>query len=530
MPAAARSRKSEKQEKDLIGEHMNFGTLDWIILILYLTFSVFIGVRAKKYVENMEGYFVAGRRVKVALGSATLIATEIGVVTFMYFGELGYVTGFSCFFLGIIGFLGYFVIGKTGFIVSALRRFELITIPEFYQLRYGRNVRLLGGIILFLGGVLNMGIFLKMDGMFLAETMGFGQSVLFIIMTLMLLIVISYTVLGGMFSVVITDFVQFVVLLIGMLVATVFVLTNVSFAEVSSVVTQQFGDAGFNPFVNARFGWVFVLWMLIASITTSALWQPAASKSLASESPEVGRKVFLYTGLTLAGRYMIPMFWGVAALALLGPHVNPTTAMPRLLGTVVPSGFLGLMIAGMLAASMSTYSAYLLAWSSVATRDIISPIRKRELSERTTITLTRIIASLVGIFLLVFGLWYEIPATAFQYLAITGAMYSAGAFGCVAAGLYWKKANIIGAYAALLMGALAPLAFLILEKFKHILPQGMQFLTDVNISGFLSFFLAVLGMIVGSLLTQKTHPPVQINPESVSKSDFGINHGGVVEE
>ena len=51
-----------------------------------------------------------------------------------------------------------------------------------------------------------MGIFLKFDGMFLAETMGFGQEVLFIIMTVMFVIVVSYTVLGGMFSVVITDF------------------------------------------------------------------------------------------------------------------------------------------------------------------------------------------------------------------------------------------------------------------------------------------------------------------------------------
>ena len=96
---------------------MNFHLLDWIILFAYLAISVFVGIRAKRYVENMEGYFVAGRRVKVALGSATLIATEIGVVTFMYFGELGYVTGLSCFFLGVIGFFGYYVIGKTGFIV-----------------------------------------------------------------------------------------------------------------------------------------------------------------------------------------------------------------------------------------------------------------------------------------------------------------------------------------------------------------------------------------------------------------------------
>lgn len=487
---------------------MNFQILDWFILLAYLGVSVFVGIRAKKYVENAEGYFVAGRRVKVALGSATLIATEIGIVTFMYFGELGYVTGFSCFVLGIIGFVGYFVIGKTGFIVSALRKLRVITIPEFYEMRYGKNIRILGGILLFLGGVLNMGIFLKMDGIFLTETMGFGQGTLFVVMTIMLGIVICYTVLGGMFSVVITDFIQFVILSFGMLIASMFVLVRVGFVEVAAAVTKQFGEAGVNPVANPRFGWSFLAWMLIGSVALSALNQPAASKSFASESPETGRKVFLYTGITLAGRYMIPMFWGVAALAMFGPGLNPTIAMPRLLGTVVPSGFLGLMVAGMLAASMSTYSAYLLAWSSVATRDIISPLSAKGLTEKKTMLYSRVISTTIGLFILVFGLWYEIPATAFQYTAITGAMYAAGAFGCVVAGLYWKKANIIGAYSSLLMGGIAPVLFLVLERFKDTLPVNLLFLVDVNVSGFLSFVLAATGMIVGSILSAKSHPPV----------------------
>lgn len=474
---------------------------------------MFVGIRAKRYVENMEGYFVAGRRVKVALGSATLIATEIGVVTFMYFGELGYVTGFSCFILGVIGVFGYLVIGKTGFIVSGLRKLKVITIPEYYELRFGKNVRILGGILLFLGGVLNMGVFLRMDGIFLTETMGFSPDVLAIVMTIMLLIVISYTVLGGMFSVVITDFMQFVLLSFGMLVATLFVLIHVDLAKIGTTVVQQFGSAGVNPVQNPRFGWTFLAWMMIGSIAISALNQPAASKSFASESPEVGRKVFLYTGITLAGRYMIPMFWGIAALAMFGPSINPTSAMPRLLGAVVPSGFLGLMVAGMLAASMSTYSAYMLAWSSVATRDIIGPFRKKEFSEKATIRLSRIISTFIGIFILIFGLFYELPATAFQYISITGAMYAAGAFGCVAFGLYWKRANIIGAYCSLGFGAVAPVGFLILEQIKDRVPVSLHFLVDVNVSGFMSFVLAALGMIIGSLLTQRSHPPVRLKPK-----------------
>ncbi len=496
---------------------MNFHLLDWIVLSVYLCISFFVGIRAKRYVENMEGYFLAGRRVKVALGTATLIATEIGVVTFMYFGELGYVSGLSCFVLGLIGVFGYAVIGMTGFIVSGLRRLRVITIPEFYELRYGKNVRLLGGILLFLGGVLNMGVFLKMDGIFLTETMGFSPNVLFLVMTIMLLIVVSYTVLGGMFSVIITDFMQFVVLSFGMLVATLFVLMRVGVADIATTVVKQLGEAGVNPVVNPRFGWTFLIWMVIGSVAISALNQPAVSKSFASESPAVGRKVFLYTGITLAGRYMIPMFWGAAALAVFGPALNPTTAMPRLLGEVVPTGLLGLMVAGMLAASMSTYSAYLLAWSSVATRDILAPLSRSELSEKRTMLLSRIISAVVGIFMLIFGLYYELPATAFQYIAITGAMYAAGAFGCVAFGLYWKRANIVGAYCSLGLGAAAPIAFLVLSQLKDSLSPSMSFLVDVNVSGFLSFVLAASGMIIGSLMSQHSHPP--IGPEAWEKSE-----------
>ncbi len=368
----------------------------------------------------------------------------------------------------------------------------------------------MGGVILFLGGVLNMGIFLKFDGIFLTETIGLSPDLLVFVMIAMLVVVVSYTVLGGMFSVVITDFAQFVVLAVGMLVATVSIFFHLDLGDIAAAVVRTYGSEGVDPTVNPRFGWMFIIWMLIASITTSALWQPAASKSLASENPEAGRKVFLYTGLTLAGRYMIPMFWGISALAMFGPELTPSIAMPRLLGIVVPSGFLGLMVAGMLAASMSTYSAYMLAWSSVATRDIIEAGRGRPLGERTSILLTRVIAMSIGCFLLVFGLMYEIPATAFQYIALTGAMYSAGALGCVAAGLYWKKANIVGAYASLILGAVAPLTFLVLEKMQDSLPSWMLFLVDVNISGLLSFILAVAGMVAGSLLTQKSHPPVAL--------------------
>jgi SSS family solute:Na+ symporter len=275
----------------------------------------------------------------------------------------------------------------------------------------------------------------------------------------------------------------------------------------SAAVERSLGVAGTDPLLNPRFGWSFVVWIFVSSLAASALWQPGASKALASESPATARRVFFWTGLTFAGRAMVPMFWGVAALAYFGAGQPSAAAMPRLLGTLVPPGLLGLLVAGMLAASMSTYSAYLLAWSSVLTRDVIGAARTRDLSETTTVMVTRIVAVIIGVFLLVFGLWYRIPDTAFQYLYVTGAMYTAGALSCVGAGVYWNRANAPGAFAGLILGALAPAAFLLLEKFRDQLPASLAFLTDINIAGLLSYVLALLGMIAGSLLTQRSHPP-----------------------
>ena len=492
---------------------MGFTLVDWSIVVAYLGLAVWLGLRARKYVEDLSGYIVAGRRVKVALGVATLTATEVGTVTFMYYSELGYVSGFACFVIGIISLVAFLIIGKTGFIISGLRRLRVMTIPEFYELRYNRNVRWLGGLVLFIGGVLNMGVFLKFDGIFLSETMGFGPEALTSIMVVMLVIVVAYTILGGMFSVVVTDYMQFVVISLGMLIATIAAFTHVSPAQISAKVFEQFGNAGFDPTSSSQFGWAFIIWVFLSSMAGSALWQPAASKALSATSVEASRKVYLYSALAYAGRAMIPMFWGIAALVYLGKVDNTVAAMPRFLAQTVPTGFLGLIVAAMLAASMSTYSAYLLSWSTVAARDILGGLRREPMSETKTISLIRAFVFGIGVFLLLFGLLYKIPDTAFQYIYITGTMYTAGAFGAVALGLYWKKANVVGAYCALILGAFAPALFLVLEKFRDELPAWLKFAGDVNVTGYLSFVLSLGGMVVGSLLTQKSHPPIVLTPK-----------------
>src|SRR5258708_16687824 len=138
------------------------------------------------------------------------------------------------------------------------------------------------------------------------------------------------------------------------------------------------------------------------------------------------RTVFYFVG-----RFGLPGLWGAAALVHFSFHgglpkeLDSLTAMPSYLSTILPVGIIGLVIAGMLAAEMSTDSGYLLTWATVIYNDLILPCVKRPLSSATRLLITRALVLAIGVFLLFFGLWYQLRGNAWDYLAITGNIYLA---------------------------------------------------------------------------------------------------------
>ena len=130
-----------------------------------------------------------------------------------------------------------------------------------------------------------------------------------------------------------------------------------------------------DPIYNDHFGWVFLAWYITARFL-GVLWQPTTSRPLSSETPRVARRIYLFESCTAMGRAVIPTFWGAEALCYFGdPGHDSQYAMPEMMGQILPVGVAGLLMAGMFAAFMSTHDSYLLAWSSVIVRDIISPIK-----------------------------------------------------------------------------------------------------------------------------------------------------------
>ena len=494
---------------------MNFSWIDGSIVGVYLLATMVAGIAVRKYVGKVEHFLIAGREMNIYLGIASLAATEFGIVTCMYTAQNGFEKGFAGIIPGIQMFLSMLVIGWTGFCIKPLRDAGVITIPEMFESRFGPRIRWAAGVVIVLGGLLNMGVFLRTGGDFLVHVCGLQAGYLEIMMTVLLLAVAIYTILGGMLSVLVTDFLQFVVMSAGLIATSILIYHNLGWDRIVDTVQKHHGAGGFNPLVNDKIGWPFIIFNAFQNFAAVLTWQTIIQRLLAAKDTKTGRRIYTGTSFFFVCRFLIPALWGIAALAVLTPEQigdNTLTAMPKFLATFLPVGLLGLLVAAMLAADMSTDASYMLTWGSIIYNDILAPFRKRAWSERKGIFVNRTIVALIGVFLLIYGLWYPLQGNLWDYLTVSATVYLSSISAMLIACCYWKRANNWGAAGAIIIGGVIPIGFLVLQHIvlhQHRLPSLYPYINHPNAShysGIASFLLAGVAMVVGSLL--KPQSPV----------------------
>lgn len=456
----------------------NFTNLDWAIVALYLLGTGALGMYVNRHVHNSADYLLGGRGSGTALSIASFIGTGLGLVTLMYAAMDGFTHGFAYLFVPVLGMIAPLVIGGTGFVVARMRHMRLTTIPEFFEHRFDRRVRLAGGVICALAGILNMGLFPKMGATFITFATGMGDSesevTVNVITSLLIVLVLAYTVLGGMVAVLVTDYVQFVVLSLGLGLGLWLCFTSpeIGWNNMVGTVASIQGEAGFNPVHSDGYGWTYVIWMICLTSTAAICWAPEATRALTTKDTSTTKRTFFLGSPGFFARMAIPAVWGIAAFCFVHHHTElseyfsaaelqkhggrAAEAMPLLIGKVMPAGLLGLLVAGLMAAFMSTHDSYLLAWASVISQDVIAPLKGvRQLSDRQSILYTRVSVVLIGAFLLVWGIWYELPESVWKYMGITGTIYLSGSATALVGGMYWRRASATGALWAMLGGLLA---------------------------------------------------------------------------
>jgi len=462
-----------------------------------------LGVYVNRYIHSSADYLIGGRAAGTSLSIATLIGTELGLVTLMYSAAEGFAGGFAYLVTPLIWGLVALVIGLTGLGIGRMRRLRLTTIPEFFERRYNRRVRIVAGTLCLVAGVLNMSIFPKMGAVFLTYATGYGgqeevETIIKVITTTLILLVLLYTILGGMVAVIVTDYVQFTILSLGMLMGLAFCLSKPELNWESIVATWHTtrGEGAFSPISSPRYGWGYLLCQTVFAAAAIICWAPNATRSLTTTSEKTTRDAYAFSSFGLFARFAIPGLWGILAFAFfqladgplgLSEYFNDASleefpgrsvqAMPLLLGKVLPTVWLGMLIAGLMAAFMSTHDSYLLAWATVATNDIFAPLFGRKLSSRESVFTTRLSIVVIGIFLIGVGIWYELPDDVWPFLFITGTIYLSGASTALLGGMYWRRASSTGALFALMGGLLAILA-LFERQFQKYLAMTLGYVAD----------------------------------------------------
>jgi len=523
--------------------------LDWSIVAVYVAACAALGIMVKRSVRHVADFAVAGRSVGINMGVAGMTCCGTGMVAMMYTAEMGFRYGFAGAVPGVISGLASLLVGTTGFMVGPLRRAKVITVPEMLEKRFGKRVRWLAGLVVALGGLLNMGIFLRLGGEFLVHITGLDPSYLKLIMVGLLAIAVLYTMVGGMVAVVLTNYFQFLVLGVSLLTISLLVVWQTPWPQLTSQLRaahaagvayrqgetkkraspKQNGEAlrqnakqlaaqyvlvdtstqdtrsltmgnPVNPAAQQGVGIAWLVWQILFGISGAVTWQTGVSRALSSKDVETGKRIFRLNTFHPISAFLLPALWAIGAYLFfcreggLPKGIGALTATPEYLARLLPMGVIGVVVAGLLAAEMSTDSSYMLAWATVIYNDLIAPCFHKPHSQRVRLLIIRGIVLLIGVFLVFYGLVYELTGTAFDYIVVTGTIYVASMFALLMGAIYMPWINKTGAYASILLGAVGPLAFVIVnavvDESHRIAPAT---------AGLSAYALAFGGLIVGSL-------------------------------
>jgi len=415
-----------------------------ILLVAFSVLWVFLGWWWGRAAKDVEDYMLAGRKVGLALGTATAMATWVTSNTTMVAPQLALQ-------MGIWGMVGY-SLGSVGLILFApmARRIRNLmptgfTSGDFIRLRYGNfawRVFLLISLFYAMGWLVSLG----MAGGILIQALSGIEY--WIGMTVILGICVLYTLLGGLRAVIGTDFIQTLIIIIGIVVLGFMVIDKVGFDDVHARLTTERPEL-LNLLMPAAIMFLFNnLLFGVGEIFHSNVWW---SRAFAFR-PGVGFKAYLIAGLFWAP---IPIAAGFVALA--APEIGINVPRPDMVGPLVAANLLG--TAGAILVFIIVFSALASSLDSLlaATSDlIVEDIYRKHLRPSATSPMLRRAAS--AVILILGGITWILCilnlATLASLLHFTGA-FVASTIWPIAAGLFWKRTNKKGATWAMILGTVA---------------------------------------------------------------------------
>jgi sodium/pantothenate symporter len=455
-------------------------TLEYVLAIAYLAFCIGVGLLAsRKVLASRDEYWVAGRRIGTMMNAMAIMAalasggSIIGVMGYAYSKGIPYTL--ALFAGAVLGFpLASILVAKP------LRNFGKFTITDFLAFRFPHAlVRYLVPIVIVASFTVYIIAQMKAAGITVEFLLGIDYK---LAVTISTVIFILYVSIGGMLAITWTDVMQGALMLFVVIGTALIVMfregSPAAIMQMTATQAPALGQVAHQPLVSYLGS--FVIWAAAIPVIPHIVMRVFTAKNAHGARLSLNVAMILYSLMILAAVFTI-----VPVGKIHYPDLQDAdTIFLKVMQNEFPPIVRGLAVAAVLAAVMSTTDALLLACSSAISHDLLGNLVRKKLSEKAGGYINVGIAWLIG--LIAMFLAYSPPALITQFYSAAIGLLTATLFVPVMAGLWWKKANLVGGIASMIAGFVVYLFF----QFSPWLPPLSAILIALPAS--------VMAMVIGS--------------------------------
>jgi solute:Na+ symporter, SSS family len=454
--------------------------LDLLVMTAYMIGILGAGYWAKRKVTSQAEFLVAGRSVGPFLYAGTLAAIVLGGASTVGGVKLGYLYGISGLWFVFMFGLGILVLSV--FLVPKIFDLNLYTVPELLERRYGPSARIAGGVVMVAYDFMVAVTATIAVGAVMEVIVGIPRTIAIVLSSS---VMVAYSVFGGMWSLTITDIVQFVIKTIGIL----FILLPAAIWHAGGFEAMRLHlPPGFFSLTHIGAPKIFSFFLLyfFGIIIGQDVWQ----RVFTARSIPVARSGGIAVGLYCLVYAIAGALIGTAGRVFLPALADPDSAFANIVNAVLPVGLRGLVLAASLAAMMSTASACLLASSTVLLEDVYLPLRG--VKSTGSVTQSRVVTFAFGVLMTVVASTTTdvIAAITVAYDLLVGALLTP-----VLGAMLWRRGTAYGALASIAVGATAVVVLLFV--------QGID--SDAPIYGGLA--LSIVTYLIVSMASQPALTP-----------------------
>ena len=421
--------------------------VDYTVIVVYLAGMLAMGWWGMRRAKSKSDFLVAGRRLGPVMYSGTMAAIVLGGASTIGGVGLGYQYGLSGAWM--VFTIGLGLLALSVFFSARIARLKVYTVSEMLDLRYGGRAGVISGIVMWAYTLM------------LAVTSTIAYATIFDVLfdmnrTLAIVlggsIVVAYSTLGGMWSITLTDMVQFVVKTIGvlLLLLPIAVVKAGGFSEMKAKLpTEYFDPLGIGGETIFTYVLIYTFGMLIGQDIWQRVFTAGSDRTAKWGGTVAGTYCLVYA---VAGAVI-----GTAAKVLYPNLGSPDDAFATIVKDELPVGVRGLVLAAALAAVMSTSSGALIACATVANNDIWSRLRgavedRDDEGGHDEVRGNRVFILIMGIGVIVTAIALNnvVEALTVAYNLLVG-----GLLVPILGGLLWKRGTAQGALASVIVGGLA---------------------------------------------------------------------------